>query len=251
MDLPQLVAHRGYAHRFPENSLEGLQAALAAGASFVEIDVQLTADNVPVLFHDLALDRTAGVSGRITELTFEEIERIEIDESPRLGEAFSGIRIPTLTSFVALLRTWPEVGAFVEVKPASLVTFGIDLVWQRVAADLRAGWSQCTLVSYSAELLLRARRSGLPRIGWVLSEWSERSRAVAAGLEPDYLFCNHRRIPASVGSLWSGPWKWVVYEIDTAEEALELAARGADFIETMAIAELLQDLQAIGRSVPG
>jgi glycerophosphoryl diester phosphodiesterase len=251
MELPQLVAHRGYARRFPENSIEGLQAALEAGACFVELDVQLTADAVPVLFHDHDLDRTAGVPGRITELTLEQIDRIEINESRRLGDAFSGVRVPTLAGAVALLRTRPEIGAFVEVKPASLARFGIDLVWQRVAADLRPARAQCTPISYSAELLLRARRSGWSRVGWVLSEWSGRSRAAAAGLGADYLVCNHRRIPASVDRLWPGPWRWVVYEIDTAGQALDFAARGADLIETMAIAELLQDLELSRRGCRG
>ena len=55
MDIPELVAHRGYALHYPENTLIGIEAAIRAGARYVEVDVQLSADKVPVLFHDRTL----------------------------------------------------------------------------------------------------------------------------------------------------------------------------------------------------
>ncbi|MGF1546037.1 MAG: glycerophosphodiester phosphodiesterase family protein, partial [Thiotrichales bacterium] len=60
-----LVAHRGYALRYPENTLPAIEAALAAGARYVEIDVQLSADQVPVLFHDRSLMRMCEVTGAL------------------------------------------------------------------------------------------------------------------------------------------------------------------------------------------
>ncbi|HEY9197768.1 MAG TPA: glycerophosphodiester phosphodiesterase family protein, partial [Gammaproteobacteria bacterium] len=52
MKPPILIAHRGYAARHPENTLSALQAAVAAGARWLEFDVQLSADHEPVLLHD-------------------------------------------------------------------------------------------------------------------------------------------------------------------------------------------------------
>ena len=60
---PELIAHRGWAYRYPENTLPAIAGALGAGARYVEFDVQITADGVPVLFHDSTLDRTAGRPG--------------------------------------------------------------------------------------------------------------------------------------------------------------------------------------------
>ena len=56
--LPELVAHRGNAADFPENTLPALRSALDAGIPWVEIDVHLSADGVPFVIHDVRLDRT-------------------------------------------------------------------------------------------------------------------------------------------------------------------------------------------------
>jgi len=53
MRIPQLVAHWGFMARYPENSLEGLEASLRAGAPYIELDIQSTADGTLVLFHDV------------------------------------------------------------------------------------------------------------------------------------------------------------------------------------------------------
>ena len=60
----ELVAHRGYAARYPENTRESLAAAVRAGARFLEFDVQLSADGVPVLLHDVTLSARPGSRAR-------------------------------------------------------------------------------------------------------------------------------------------------------------------------------------------
>ena len=55
-----LIGHRGEPDNWPENSLAGFKAVLAAGASYIETDVQLTADGIPVLSHDPGLLRVTG-----------------------------------------------------------------------------------------------------------------------------------------------------------------------------------------------
>ena len=62
-DPPEIVAHRGDAEHFPENSLPALEAAWRLGLRFAEFDVQLSADGVPYVIHDASLDRTTGSSG--------------------------------------------------------------------------------------------------------------------------------------------------------------------------------------------
>ena len=56
-----LVAHRGHAAAFPENTLPALRSALELGAAWLEFDIQLSADRIPVLCHDASLQRTAGI----------------------------------------------------------------------------------------------------------------------------------------------------------------------------------------------
>ncbi len=237
--LPALVAHRGYALHYPENTLPSIRAALEAGAGAVEFDVQLTADEVPVLLHDANLRRCAGVGGRIMDLDLERARRIEVNEPDRLGTAFSGVGIPTLAEAVSLLADWPGVIAFVELKRQSLRRFGTARVVDRVLEALAPIAERCVVISYDARAVEGARAGGASSIGWVIDGWGATVRRTAERLAPEYLLCDHAIIPRGSGALWPGPWRWVLFTVDDAGRALELAARGADLIETNAIGELL------------
>jgi glycerophosphoryl diester phosphodiesterase len=76
----------------------------------------------------------------------------------------------------------------------------------------------------------------------VLSDWSMLTREAAERFQPEYIFCNYRMIPDK-DELWPGPWSWALYEVIDPDLALGLTARGARFIETMAIGEMLTDLR--------
>ena len=237
---PILIAHRGYALRYPENTLIAIEAAVEAGAACVEFDVQMSGDGVPVLLHDAGLRRTGGVDGCVTELALARLQRVDVSERARLGSAFEDVRIPTLAETVALLAQWPHVVAFVEIKRASLRRFGPPMT-DRVIDDLRTILDRCVVISYDRDAALRAREHGAPAIGWVLDEWSDAARHQAEQATPDYLICEQSLLPAEPAALWSGPWQWVLYDADTAEVALQLAARGAQYVETGAIGELLAE----------
>ena len=235
---PALVAHRGYSLCYPESTLPAIEAALEVGAGAVEFDVHMTADEVPVLLHDAHLRRTGGVGGRIMDFDLEQARRIEVNETSRLGSAFSGVRIPTLAETVSVLADWPGVDAFVEIKRESLRCFGTARVVERVLEAVEPIAGRCVVISYDAGAVERARAAGALRIGWVIDSWGASVRQTAETLAPDYLLCNHAIIPREC-VLWPGPWRWVLFTVDDAERALELAARGADLIETNAIGELL------------
>ena len=76
-------AHRGlfdnetYA---PENSIAAIQKAIEAGYG-IEFDVQLSKDNVPVVFHDASLKRMCGVDGKVWEYTIEELQKLKLGKS--------------------------------------------------------------------------------------------------------------------------------------------------------------------------
>lgn len=75
---PTVVAHRGSSFTAPEHVRAAYEAALDEGADAFECDVRLTADDVPVCFHDATLDRVAGRRGRIGSMTFEELASIDV-----------------------------------------------------------------------------------------------------------------------------------------------------------------------------
>ena len=67
LQLPQVIGHRGAMAYAPENTLASFREARRRGARWVEIDVKLTADAVPILMHDASLKRTMGIDRRVAE----------------------------------------------------------------------------------------------------------------------------------------------------------------------------------------
>jgi glycerophosphoryl diester phosphodiesterase len=241
--LIHLVAHRGNAREFPENTIPAFASALGLGLRFLELDVHLSADGVPVVIHDHQLERTTGERGTVFEHRASRIAQIDANEPQRFGERFRGTHIPLLTDVLSLLEGRPEVTLFVEIKRASLIHFGYDQVVARVLETLRPVRTQCVVISFDLAAVFRARQLGGMPIGWVLGTYDAHSRLKYEALQPEFLFCDHHKLPPH-GTLWRGPWRWVVYEVDALPLALNLAARGADYIETMAVFELSEALRA-------
>jgi len=240
--IPQLLAHRGYARRFPENTLEALQAAVMSGARHVEFDIQLSRDGVPHLLHDEDFVRTGNSPQRIFDLTSEEIAQLSVGEKFRLGDKFSSVKAPRLDAVASDLAGWPEVTAFVELKRHSLEHFGVPDVVDAVLAALEPVLQQCVFISFESPAIEAIRQRVDRPVGWALRNWDDSSRQHAEEIAPEYLFCNVKRLPPEPEALWQGSWIWVVYEITDVLEAMRLASRGVGMIETMAIAEMHQAL---------
>ncbi len=247
-DAPILIAHRGYAKRYPENTLVALEAAFEAGACCVEFDVQFTSDGVPVLLHDANLKRTTGTNKRIFSLDAKKLGTLVVNEAQQQPARFTDVGIPTLAAAIELLQRWPHVRAFVEVKQESLDTIGIEKVVKKVAQICAPVIDRCVLIAYDILSLRCGRAMGFEAVGWILKRYDEESLSLATELAPDYLICNHTKLPKDIESLWQGPWQWAFYEVTQPRTALKLAELGADYIETMAVAEMLKNRALRSRS---
>jgi glycerophosphoryl diester phosphodiesterase len=245
--LIHLVAHRGNARDFPENTLPAFNSALELGLRFLELDVHLSADGVPMVIHDHDLTRTTGRPGCVFDLRARDLVQIDACEPTRFGERFRGTRIPKLTDVLALLQRRPEVTLFVEIKRASLTRFGYDQVVARVVNTLKPARSQCVVISFDLAAVHRARQMGGLPIGWVISTYDAHTRLKFEALQPEFLFVDHEMLPPGSAALWRGPWRWAVYEVETLALAQALAARGADYIETMAVQEMSEAMRNLQR----
>lgn len=129
--LPRVIGHRGAAARAPENTLAGLRKARELGAAWVEFDVMLSRDGVPVLIHDETLGRTTNGHGRVCDRTAAELAAL--DAGGWFAPAFAGEPLPTLAAAIDLLLEL-GLGANVEIKPAS----GHEAATGAATADLLA-----------------------------------------------------------------------------------------------------------------
>jgi glycerophosphoryl diester phosphodiesterase len=241
--LPDLIAHRGNAAEYPENSLPGIRSALELGARYVEFDVQLTADRQPVLLHDSNLQRTAGVDRNALEMTLAELAEVRVNEAVRFKNRYTDVGVPTLTQAVSLLESHPNATAFVELKRTSLRAFGHEAFVRKVCEVLKPIARQCVLISFDQAAVHYVRQSSAFRVGWVLSDYTNLSALKCEALAPDFVFCDHQLLTDNSARLWRGPWRWAIYEVTTRKLALELAARGARLIETMAVREMLREFR--------
>jgi glycerophosphoryl diester phosphodiesterase len=160
LDVPVpivVVAHRGYAHRAPENTLSAFRAAIEVGADFAELDVQETSDGVVVVFHDRDLMRMAGDRRRISDITFAEARTLDLGRNA--GPEFAGERIPSLAEAIALARG--KIKLQIELK-----YYGKDRGLARKVAELIGQEhfeDQCEVTSLDEEGLMRAKRAN-PRL---------------------------------------------------------------------------------------
>lgn len=114
LKLPKIIGHRGAAAYAPENTIEGIHTAADMGVEWVELDVKLTKDDVPIIFHDDMLDRTTNGMGAIKDFTLEELK--ELDAGSWFADGFATTTIPTLEEVVDVLID-REIGLNLEIKP--------------------------------------------------------------------------------------------------------------------------------------
>lgn len=108
-----IAAHRGDRAHFPENTLPALQAVLDSDFDFVETDIQLTADGVPVLIHDIDVERTTNGTGLVSELTLAELKAL--DAGSWYGAEFGAVQVPTLDEFLDIFQS-SKKKAMLELK---------------------------------------------------------------------------------------------------------------------------------------
>jgi glycerophosphoryl diester phosphodiesterase len=169
--VPRVFAHRGGCALGPENTIAAFDRGLAAGADGLELDVHLSSDGVPVVFHDGTLERTTNVSGRIDGRTAAELSRVDagfrwLDAVGKTPFRACGVGIPTLRD---VLRRFPDVPIIIEMK-VDHVEMG-----RAVAAEVLAASAVDRVCAASdGSRAVRAAREALPDLATSASRWDVR-----------------------------------------------------------------------------
>ncbi|WP_438480731.1 glycerophosphodiester phosphodiesterase [Oleiharenicola lentus] len=216
---PLVIAHRGASAIKPENTLAAFERALALGVDGIELDVQTTSDDVPVVFHDFTLRRLTGQSGRLRGSSLAALKTLRVRGTDE--------PIPTLKEVLALVRGRCVVQ--IELKRGVAVA----PVVKAVIAARASKW--VILASFELSLVAEAAKLA-PRIPRMLiSEGKGGAKKLipqlpsldAVGLSVNHAAIRDRAFVASIQATGATLWTWTVN--DTARMR-ELALLGVDAI---------------------
>ncbi|WP_413163877.1 glycerophosphodiester phosphodiesterase [Capilliphycus salinus ALCB114379] len=230
----EIVAHRGFSAMAPENTLAAFTAAIEGGANSIEFDLQLSADGVPIIFHDETLDRITGTSGKVREKSLEELK--QLNAGAWFGEQFVGETIPTLTE---ALNCFQRVEKFLyfDVKPHCQWS-QTDV--EKLIQQVREGGilEKCVITAFNEEFLQQVR-SCCPEIklGYFLTETTDYqqqlNKAIKAGNAIlSCLFDVVLENPHFVEDSRTQGVDWVVWTVDRPEHFQELVDLGVKRIIT-------------------
>jgi len=111
------IAHRGASDVAPENTLGAIREAVNRGIQYVEIDIQQTGDNYLILMHDTTVDRTTDGTGRVRDLSLEDIQ--QLDAGSYFSGEFTGEAVPLFRDALEL-AIQHNITLIVEVKNPEL-----------------------------------------------------------------------------------------------------------------------------------
>lgn len=230
--LPRVIGHRGAAAAAPENTLPSLREAKRQGAGGVEFDAKLTADGVPVLFHDETLDRTTDGRGPVAETRLRDIRRL--DAGLWFGPEWLHTPVPLLEDALKLCIEL-DLDVNVEIKPcpgreletAQQVVRAVGRVWP--------GERKPPLLSSFAPDSLLAARLAAPELPRGLLLWDDMGGWAAKARELDCvsIHCAEQYLTAErADEIKRAGYALAVYTVNDPVRARELTGWGADAIIT-------------------
>ena len=172
MRRPLVISHAACGGHAPENTLAGIHKALELEADAIEIDVQASADGVPILMHDLTVDRTTNGRGEVAKLSLAQLRALDAGGEP----------VPTLAGALQLTRgrallvieiKQPGIEPLIATDVQEADALGDVMVWSFFPQALES--IRAAELRIPGALLLTAES---------LSRWREaRERALRLGLQ--------------------------------------------------------------------
>jgi glycerophosphoryl diester phosphodiesterase len=228
--MSRIMGHRGAKAYEPENTLRSVRRALDMGVQAVEIDVHVSRDGRLVVIHDATVDRTTNGKGRVADLSWEDLRRLD---------AGMGELLPSLEEVVTLIRG--RVHLFVELKDPEAV--------EPLAAFFSAQnlFAEAHVISFWHPALKKLRcldpqiRTGVLFVGCPVDP-----PALAHAADAEALVLNYQYVtPELVQSARQSGLTVAVWNIDTVADLLPVLPLDLDYIGSNAPDILINYLQSL------
>lgn len=152
------LAHRGAREHAPENTIPAFEEAAEMGADGVELDVQLTLDGVPIVFHDETVEHLTDGHGALGEMTLAQLK--ELDAGTHFSAEFAGTQIPTLA------EVFEELGdrLLFNIELKNILARSSELAREVVRSIREHGMTERVLISSFNPMILRQVRRIAPEV---------------------------------------------------------------------------------------
>ncbi len=244
IEMPErgICAHRGAMETHPENTVVAFQEAIRLGAHMIEFDVQITKDSKLVIMHDKTVDRTTNGTGLVSELTLEEIKKL--DAGSWKSKQYTGEQVPTLKETLEIMPR--NIWLNIHLK-------GGEKLGEATAKVLiSAGRINQGVIACKMDAALGAKKVNRDILICNMERQGKRVEYINETIQGKYFFIqllkkrNDTNLLNDIKRLKSNQIKINYYFGDTSEEVKELFEMGVDFVLTNQLSEMLEVAESVG-----
>lgn len=225
LTVGRVIAHRGAPAYKPENTIASLYEAKALGASWVEFDVMLTRDFIPIIMHDEKVNRTTNGKGYVNRMTFAELSQLDAGE---------GQQIPTLEQWLKVAAEL-GLGINIELKESALHAEQVaKLVFDALAMHWNDSLPQPLVSSATYECLQSYRKlDHQSLLAYIVGALPWRWQSKLAAIEACAIVMDHRKVkPHNITQLHQAGYQVLAYTVNRLEIAEKLFSEGVDAVFT-------------------
>ncbi len=240
----RILYHRGDGMA-PENSLPAFEKARLGGGEGAELDVQLTSDEIPVVIHDLTVERTTDGTGRGENLTLAELQEMKLK-----SEEYQDQTVPTLRSVLEVLSGVELINLELKFFSQNMET---NYRWSEVVAEVVDDMEMKDSVlfsSYNHYSIKRivdidsGARTGLIYRAALYEPWEYASNLGVEALHPYHMSTNRDMVE----SCHNHGIKVIAYGAEEQDAIRRLLQIGVDAIITESVNNALKEREKIGYS---
>lgn len=155
--MPLIISHRGANRKAPQNTLPAFRISKQLDADGIETDVHLSKDNQLVICHNYTVDATSNGSGNISEMTFDELRKL--DFGSYFSKDFAGVTLPTLSELLELVKDMTLIN--IEIKAPKTKN---DVVKRTIDEVYRFGIEKNVIISCFEPECIRESKEIAPEI---------------------------------------------------------------------------------------
>lgn len=226
------TAHRGVSSLAPENTLAAFTKAAEIGCEWIEIDVQLSLDKIPVVIHDQCVSRCTNGNGMVAEMNIENLQ--SLDAGSWFSEEFKHEKIPTLEQTLLLARDKNlKINIEIKIYPEDDATLLCEQI-RKVIKQLHIEPTQLLFSSFDLSALKKMKRL-LPEIprGLLWKVMPNNGLDLLAEIDAFSVHCNYRFLTAQHASqIKQTGYEIYCYTPNTPENVIEYWNWGVDMMIT-------------------